>query len=47
MNIIDALKKSVLEQLDTNLTVGGVLLSLVTAAIISLIVIAVYKKTRA
>jgi len=45
MNIFDALKKSIIEQFDTSLTVGGVIMSLLTAFLISVLIIYVYKKT--
>jgi len=45
MSIIDAIKNSILEQFDTSLTAGNVIMSLLTAFLISLLIIYVYKKT--
>ena len=44
MSIIDVIKKSVLEQFDTSLDVKDVLFSLITAFLISLIIVLVYRK---
>lgn len=45
MNIMDAIKKSVLEGHNTALGAGDIVLSLLIAALISLLIIAVYRKT--
>ena len=45
MSIIDAIKKSVLEQFDTPLAVKDVMLSLLVAFLIALLIVLVYKKS--
>jgi len=45
MNIIDAIKKSVLEQFDNPLRLEDVMFSLLVAFIISILIVLVYKKT--
>lgn len=45
MSIIDAIKKSVIEQFDSNLSTKDIILSLLVAAALSFLIIFIYRKT--
>lgn len=45
MSIIDAIKKGVLEQFDSSLSASDIILSLFVAALLSVLIIVIYRKT--